>query len=60
MVRVGGHTIPLYANGEWSKVVKEFPHMCPGDGCAIAQWLETQVQRERYDACPLNPKPNDD
>jgi len=24
----------------------EFPHLCPGDGCAIAEWLEGRHRRD--------------
>ncbi len=31
-------------------IVKDFPHVCPGAGCAIQRFLEQQVQRETYRA----------
>jgi hypothetical protein len=30
-------------------IVIEFPHRCPGDGCAIAAFLHRQFQRGRYE-----------
>jgi hypothetical protein len=42
LVWVAGHRIEgkLY----------EFPHMCPGYGCAIAEYLERQMMRRMYEA----------
>ncbi len=43
---VQGHIVQYTAIDD--EVVKHFPHICPGAGCAIARWLREHGQRERY------------
>lgn len=33
-----------------SRKFRDFPHLCPGDACAIRKWLEHLAARERYGA----------
>lgn len=42
MTLVGGHRVGL--------VVVEFPHRCPGDNCAIGEWIWRQVERQERKA----------
>lgn len=40
----GGHRI----EGQ----IFEFPHLCPGEGCAVGEWLKQKHQREEYEQLP--------
>ena len=39
---VGGHRIEqrTYA----------FPHLCPGEGCAISEWIKGKIARRTYES----------
>jgi len=42
MVIESGHLVWVECRCEW----RDFPHVCPGKGCAIQRWLQQQKNRE--------------
>lgn len=43
-------TLPLALGHAVNGVLMEFPHLCPGEDCAIAAWLCDKLAREGYES----------
>ncbi len=44
-----GHRIRLDHSGLVKTVTKEFPHVCPGEDCAVAEFLINQARKDHYE-----------